>query len=524
MRVVSIRGGAAVLLGVLTLLLWCGSARADGRPNILLAISDDQSFYHTSKAGYAAVNTPAFDRIANEGVYFTHAVTASPGCSPSRAALLTGRYCWQLEHAGTHASSFSPEYVTYPDLLEAAGYFVGYTGKGWSPGDWKVSGRTRNPAGPVFEGNTIASPEGISEKDYAANFADFLKARDPNKPFCFWYGAHEPHRSYKKGLGLELGKNPADAAVPAYLPDTPEIRDDLLDYCAEIDWFDRHLGRMIAMLEQAGELENTIVVVTADNGMPFPRAKANAYEAGIRMPLAIRWGAKISGGRTVDDLISLTDLAPTFLEAAGVAHPGATGNAPPMVGKSLLALLAGGKSGIVEPERDAVYSARERHSSSRYNNLGYPQRALRTQNFLYIRNFHPERWPAGAPQKLGTGAYPDDTGTLGPMHGGYHDIDPCPSLDFLIEKADDPELGKYLHWAVVRRPAEELFAIAKDPDCIENLAENPDFARKKQELRAKMDQFLTETGDPRLVADGEIFETYPRYSKIRQFPKPDWAK
>jgi N-sulfoglucosamine sulfohydrolase len=499
-------------------------AAADDRPNILLAISDDQSFYHTSKAGYGAVKTPAFDRIANEGVYFTQAVTASPGCSPSRAALLTGRYCWQLEHAGTHASSFSPNYVTYPDLLEGAGYFVGYTGKGWGPGNWEISGRTRNPAGPAFSGKTLDTPEGINNNDYASNFADFLKARDPAKPFCFWYGGHEPHRIYKKGIGLEQGKDPANARVPRFLPDTPEIRNDLLDYCAEIEWFDQHLGRMLKLLEETGELDNTIVVVTADNGMPFPRAKANCYEAGIRMPLAIRWGAKVPGGRTVDDLISLTDLAPTFLEAAGVTHPGASGGAPPMVGKSLLALLQSGKDGIVEPARDAVYSARERHSSSRYNNVGYPQRALRTQEFLYIRNFHPERWPAGAPQKLGEGQYPEATAELGPMHGGYHDIDACPALDFLIEKADDLELGKYLGWSVDRRPAEELYAILYDRDCIENLAGNPNFAKTKADLAARMDRFLTDTGDPRLVGDGEIFETYPRYSKIRAFPKPDWAE
>lgn len=498
-------------------------ASAASRPNILLAISDDQSFYHTSKAGYPAVQTPAFDRIANEGVYFTHAVTASPGCSPSRAALLTGRYCWQLEHAGTHASSFSPRYVTYPDLLEAAGYAVGYTGKGWGPGDYEVSGRTRNPAGPVFEGRTMASPDGIKDTDYAANFGDFLQARDPDQPFCFWYGAHEPHRFFKEGIGLAQGKKLKDARVPKFLPDTPEIRSDLLDYCVEIEWFDQHLGRMIALLEEAGELDNTIIVVTSDNGMAFPRAKANAYEAGIRMPLAIRWGAKVPGGHTVDDLISLTDLAPTFLDAAGVMHPGLSGETPPMVGKSMLNLLTGGQSGIVEPERDAVYSARERHSSSRYKSLGYPQRALRTREFLYIRNFHPERWPAGAPQKLGTENYSDDPKELGPMHGGYHDIDGCPTLDFLIENRDDPNFGKYLGWSVDRRPAEELFAIERDGDCIENLADNPDFAGYKKELAETMDRFLTQTGDPRLVGDGEIFETYPRYSRHRQFPKPDWA-
>lgn len=512
------------IIGLLFVIQFTPTVFAADRPNILLAISDDQSFYHTSKAGYPAIKTPAFDRIANEGVYFTHAVTSSPGCSPSRAALLTGRYCWQLEEAGTHASSFSTKYVTYPDLLEAAGYFVGFTGKGWGPGDFKASGRSRNPAGPEFADKTMASPEGINSNDYAANFGDFLKARTPGQPFCFWYGGKEPHRTYKKGIGLEQGKRLEDANVPGFLPDAPEIRSDLLDYCTEIEWFDAHLGRMIATLEQAGELDNTIIIVTADNGMSFPRAKANVYEAGIRMPLAIRWGAKVPGGRTSDDLISLTDLAPTLLAAAGVTHPGATGDAPPVVGKSMLALLTSGKSGVVEPSRDAVYSARERHSSSRYNNWGYPQRGIRTAEYLYVRNYHPDRWPAGDPQKYGTGKKPDDLSQLGPMHGAYHDIDAGPSLTYLVEGYDDPEIRKYLDLAVGKRPAEELYAINTDPDCLVNLAAHPDFAKVKRELSAKLDAFLNETGDPRATGDGEIFETYPRFSEVRKFPAPDSPK
>ncbi len=498
-------------------------AQADVRPNILLAISDDQSFFHTSKAGYPAVRTPAFDRIADEGIYFTHAITASPGCSPSRAALLTGRYCWQLEHAGTHASEFPQKYIAYPDLLEAAGYTVGFTGKGWGPGNFAISGRTRNPAGPEFSGNTIASPTGISKKDYAANFSDFLQAREADKPFCFWYGGHEPHRVFEDGRGLAQGKKLEDAVVPSFLPDTPEIRSDLLDYCAEIEWFDQHLGRMIALLEEAGELDNTIIVVTSDNGMAFPRAKANAYEYGIRMPLAIRWGDKVSGGRTVDDLVSLIDLAPTFLEAAGVKHPGERYAAPPMTGNSLMAILKSDKSGILDTSRDAVYSARERHSSSRYKTLGYPQRAMRTRDYLYIRNFHPERWPAGAPQKMGVGGYPKDLREAGPMHAGYHDIDACPTHTFLVKNRDDAAIGPFFHAAVDRHPAEELFRVADDPGCMNNLAADPEFTEVKAALSRQMMDYLKKTGDPRVVANGEIFETYPRYSRHRYFPKPDWA-
>ncbi len=508
-------------LFLLAALAAAGPASAtETRPNILLAISDDQSFRHTSFAGYPGVKTPHFDRVAREGIYFSQAFSASPGCSPSRAALLTGRNCWQLEHAGTHASSFPARYHSYPDILETAGYAVGFTGKGWAPGDFEVSGRTRNPAGPEWNDVRTKVPVGMSSKDYAANFAAFLESREPDQPFAFWFGGHEPHRAFKPGLGREQGKVLADGTPPPFLPDTPEVRDDMLDYCAEIEWFDQHLGRMLALLEAKGELDNTIVVVTSDNGMAFPRAKANMYEYGIHMPLAIRWG-KAAGGRRVDTLVSLVDLAPTFLAAAGVAHPGIEGDAVAMRGISLLDVLTQSEVPGAIAARDAVFSARERHSSSRYESRGYPQRGMRTQQYLYVRNFHPDYWPAGAPQKFGEGSNPVDTAELGPMHGAYHDIDACPTFDFMRDHREDPAFARYFRWAVDKRPAVELYDIVADPACLNNLATDPAHAETAKRLGTQMDAYLRETGDPRMVGDGEIFETYPRYSKHRTFPKPE---
>ena len=485
------------------------AAEEGRRPNILLAIADYQSDPYASIYGDTSSNTPAFDRIAREGVLFRNGFAASPGCSPSRAALLTGRHTWQMEHAGTHASSFSQRYDVYPDLLEDAGYFVGYTGKGWSPGNWQTAGRTRNPAGPQYSQQKMKSPQGISNTDYAANFATFLKERPADAPFCFWYGATEPHRSYKKGIGEEHGKKLADAQVPGFLPDKPEIRSDILDYSFEIEWFDQHLGRMLATLEEQGLLENTLIVVTADNGMPFPRAKANCYESGIHVPLAVRWGAQVPAGRTVDDLVGFVDLAPTFLEAAGLKPHSE------MTGRSLLGLLTSEKSGLVDPTRTAIFAARERHSSSRWNNLAYPMRVIRTHDFLYIRNFRPDRWPAGAPQKF------ESDGSLGPLHGGYHDIDACPSLTFLIEHRDDPDISGYFHWAVDKRPAEELFDVRRDPANVNNLADDPKYADVASRLRSLLEDELRRTSDPRLLDGGDIFESYQRFSSIRKFPKPE---
>lgn len=508
----------AILALLLSFLAGCqpGDTREDissaERPNILIAISDDHSYPHTSAYGYPAIKTPAFDRVASQGLLFENAFVASPGCSPSRAAFLTGRQPWQLEEAGTHASSFPAHYVVYPDLLEQNGYFVGYTGKGWGPGNWEISGRTRNPAGEAFNDHLFdeAPARGINRNDYTANFEAFLDSREPGQPFHFWFGASEPHRPFEEGIGVRTGKELETVVVPAFLPDTPVVRSDLLDYAYEIEWFDRHLGQMLEILEARGELENTLVIVTGDNGMAFPRAKANLYAYGIHVPLAIQWPARISPGRTVSDLVSLVDLAPTILEITGIEHT----EQFPMTGRSMTTILSSQREGLVDPSRNRIYSGRERHSSSRYENMGYPARALRTEEYLYIRNFAPERWPAGDPQKF------EEDGELGPMHGAYHDIDAAPSLTLLVEGSGDPELSRFLELAVAKRPAEELYLIAEDPECLRNLADSDEHEEILRQLRQQLERYLVETGDPRMGPNADVFETYPRYSPIRSFPPP----
>ncbi|MBI4876862.1 MAG: sulfatase, partial [Acidobacteria bacterium] len=363
------------------------------RLNILFAIADDQSWLHTSSAGDLVVKTPAIDSVAEKGVLFTNAISGSPGCAPSRAAILTGRGPWQLEEGGTHASLFPGKLRVYPDLLREAGYHTGMSGKGAGPANWRDAGWKHNPAGAEYNRLRFdQTPAGISPVDYAANFDQFLKERPAGQPFCFWYGGHEPHRAYGQGSGARSGKRLDQVRVPSFLPDTPEVRGDILDYYQEIEWFDRQLGKMLARLEEIGELDRTLVLATADNGMPFPRSKANLYEYGIHLPLAVSCPGRFKGGRKVEDLVSFMDFAPTLLEAAGLKPPEI------MTGKSFLEVLASGRSGRVDARRTRAFSGRERHSHARRDNLGYPARALRPPEYLYIRNFAPDRWPAGDPE------------------------------------------------------------------------------------------------------------------------------
>ncbi|MEQ9410272.1 MAG: sulfatase [Fuerstiella sp.] len=488
--------------------------QADNRPNIFIAISDDVSYPHASAYGSRMVSTPAFDRIAAAGVLFNNAFCPAPGCSPSRAAFLTGRHIWMIEEAGTHASYFRTKYRTFPERLADAGYFVGTTGKAWAPGDFRKPGRTQNPAGPSFS----------SSGGNVGGFRKFLQQRPQDQPFCFWFGGRDAHRPYKKGTGRQKGKTLEQAEVPAFLPDHPEIRSDLLDYAFEVERFDDDCDQMLKMLEAAGELENTLIILTSDNGMPFPRAKANCYEFGIHMPLAVAWPRQIPSGRTLDDLVSFVDLTATIYEAAEVDPP----PDHPVVGRSLLPELRSEKEGLVSADRDAVFSGRERHSSSRFNTLSYPQRAIRTDSFLYIHNFRPERWPAGAPMKFDSVVYGPDrdvqSGTPGSAHGGYHDIDACPSLTFLIEHRDHPEFGRYLNWSVQHRPADELFDIRQDPACLHNLAADPKYSEVLNRLKERLMTELRKTADARVLDGGDVWETYPRVSSLRWFPAPDWAR
>jgi arylsulfatase A-like enzyme len=461
-----------------------GSARAGeaDRPNILLVIADDWSYGHTSIDGCPWIQTPAFDRIAREGIRFRNYFTNNPKCSPCRASLLTGRNTWQLEEAMCHFGVFRNRWPVYPDVLEKAGYLVGFTGKGWAPGDFASGGFTRNPAGNAYQKRSLTPPTtGISRVDYAGNFEAFLQARKPDQPFCFWLGGTEPHRTYEDGSGRRAGKKPASVTLPGYYPDSNLIRNDYLDYALEVEWLDSHVARVLDLLEKSGQLENTLIVYTSDNGMPFPRAKGQIYDPSFHLPLAIRWGRSIRPGRVVDDFLNVRDLAPTFLAAAGVAIP------ETVTGRPFLDALQADASApaLVDPARDHIVAGKERHDIGRPNDVGYPIRAIRTADYLYIRNFHPERWPVGNPET------------------GLTNCDDSPTKTLITSKFD-----AFYRLCFGMRPAEELYRLAEDPDCLTNLAADPSLAATKATLRDRMEADLRADADPRILGHGEIFDTY----------------
>ncbi len=481
---------AAGTLGALA--AGCGryrSRESKSRPNILLALADDLSWLHTEAMGDRVVRTPNFDRLAREGVLFTQAFTACPSCTPSRSAILTGREIWQLEEGGLLHSTFNPRYVPYTHQLEAAGYHTGYTGKGWAPGTWDAGGLKRNPTGQEFNKRTLAAAphDGLSKNDYAANFEDFLAARPPGAPFCFWFGSFEPHRDYQDGSGVRSGKTLAQAPVPPFLPASDVVRGDILDYCAEVDYFDQQLGRLIAVLEKSGELDDTLIVATSDNGMPFPRAKANLYDWGVRMPLAIRWPGRVRGLRVVDDLVGHIDLAPTFLEAAGLPI------SPQITGRSLMPIL----TGTAHAAREAIYTGMERHTWCRPEGATYPMRAIRTHDFLYIRNFAPDRWPGGNPDFVSSN------------RTFFGDVDAGPTKKFMEQHATG-EFADLFQMAFGKRPEEELYDLATDPAQMRNVAADPAYSASRDKLRSSLEAYLKQTGDPR-IAKRDPWQAYVYY-------------
>lgn len=481
-------------------------ASDDPRPNILFVISDDQSYPYASAYGTAGIHTPAFDQVAQEGILFHNAFTAAPQCSPSRAAILTGRNIWQLEEAGTHSSYFPKKFTVFTRLLEQAGYAVGYTGKPWGPGNWKDAGWTRNPVGTEYNRHHLKPPDKyISSIDYSANFDEFLDTAGRDRPFFFWCGGHEPHRPYTPGAAVAAGTNPGEVFIPSFLPDDSVVSSDIADYAREIAWFDTHLAHMIDRLRKDGRLAHTLIVVTSDNGMPFPSAKANLLDYGTHVPLAISWPEKISGGQVSDDLVSLTDLAPTFLQLAGL--PAATD----MTGKSLAGRLLA-EDPANAPRRAYVLTGRERHTHTRPDDLGYPARAIRTDEFLFILNLRPDRWPAGDPPARG-----QDGRIPAAAMPGYFDIDdPSPTkLLMLKERHRWPERFQE---GFARRPAMQLFDIRQDPGCRIDLAGNPVFAAIRDSLYRQLTTLLTQQKDPRMLGYGDIFESYPRFGKMRDLP------
>ncbi|MFK7817764.1 MAG: sulfatase, partial [Planctomycetaceae bacterium] len=446
---------------------------------------------------------------------------------PCRSSLLSGQYFWRANRGAIlQGAIWDSKIPSYPLLLRDAGSHIGFTYKVWSPGSpadapYGAADHRYNKRRGNFNGfsqyldrkrndGQMETHKKLLLDVACGNFKDFLQDRKSDEPFCYWFGPTNVHRKWIKGSGKDFwGLNPDDlkGKLPPFLPDVHEVRQDFADYLGEVMAFDAGLGEILKELEATGELENTIIVVSGDHGAPgFPRGKCNLYDFGIAVPLAIRWGSKVKGGRVLNDFVNLPDLAPTFLEAAGIKPPSV------MTAKSLLPILLSDKEGQVDPSRTRVIVGRERHvAEARTNNLPYPQRAIRTDKFLYIHNFEPDRWPMGTGPGHGKplAKMPSFKQLQENTFAAYGDLDASPTKAWILSRRDDPAMKAYVDFAVGRRPQEELYDLGKDPHQMKNVAADNAYAQTKQNLRDELMAVLRSTGDPRVTENPVRFEQSP---------------
>jgi N-sulfoglucosamine sulfohydrolase len=512
------------------------------QPNILFFFADDWGRFasvYSEVNGKGGINdvvrTPNFDRIAKQGVLFRNAHVNAPSCTPCRSSLLSGQYFWRTGRGAIlRGAVWDDSIPAFPLLLRDAGYHIGKSYKVWSPGTpadapyggqkhayQKAGGRfnqfSENVTKLVAQGK---DREAAKEELYAeirANFQDFLKAREQGKPFCFWFGPTNVHRAWVRGSGKKLWDiepNALQGKMPPYLPDVPEVREDLADYFGEIAAWDQGIGVLLAELDKTGERDNTLIVISGDHGAPgFPHGKCNLYGFGTGVSLAIA-GPGVQGGRVVNDFVNMTDIAPTYLEAAGLPIPTV------MTGKSLWPVLKSNQSGQVDPNRTWVVTGRERHVEiARADYTPYPQRALHSSEYLFIINFKPDRWPLGDPYRLNSDNPPSFNEIASTTRVTLADDDAGPTKAWLVGQRNSPEWKSHFDWVFGKRPKYELYDLKKDPHETKNVAEDPAYARIMADLEKKLMNELTLSKDPRVVDDGKYFESPPLAG-----PLPDEAE
>ncbi|MBS1825814.1 MAG: sulfatase [Acidobacteria bacterium] len=477
------------------------------RPNIAFFFADDWGRYASVyREGWnSVVRTPHIDRVAREGILFTNAFMATPSCTPSRAAVSTGCYSFRCGAAanlrgGSWKGRENPgaKLPGFGRLLEANGYHVRNHFKTLTM-NW-LGGESYGRLDSFHRYSQYVSAAGSADEarqrkaavveQAKGSIRRVLGERGKGQPFFYVYGPINTHRPWVRGSGRKLWDIDPDALqgkMPSFLPDVPEVREDVADYLGEVQALDLMVGAFLEELDRSGERENTLVVLSGDNGMPgVPRGKCNLYDLGVRAPLMARWPARIRAGLSSSDFVNLMDLAPTFLEAAGLAAP------VTMNGRSLV----GQFDGKSDATREYVVTSRERHvPDARAGSLPYPSRAIRTREFLYIRNFKPERMPMG---DAVAGVEEKSYEFLATNHEllTYKDMDESPTKAWILKHRR--EAPQFYDTAFGRRPAEELYDLRSDAQQMRNVAGEARYASQRAALSRRLMGVLESAGDPRL--------------------------
>ncbi len=439
-------------LFVLALIGTVGAVQAK-IPNVIIFIADDVSWNDYGCYGNTGVRTPSIDALAKDGIRFDNAYLTASSCSPSRASIITGRYPHNNGKAAELHLPIADHLPWLPEELRELGYYTALSGKNHMA---RVNPREQAPFDLIDNGKSEVKG---SSRGGEANWEAITQDRPKGKPFFFWFASNDAHRAWDNQWKAAYGPRtcPDDVVVPPFLVDTPETRADLAAYYDEITRFDYYIGRVVAELERQDVLDDTLVFVLADNGRPFPRAKTRLHDSGMKTALVAHWPDGIQSTGPCKSLVSVIDLAPTIIEAAG----GKVG--PTFQGVSLLPVF---NDKSAKPRRYAF----SEHNWHDYEALG---RSIRTNEFLYLENDRVELAWQGPADSVRSPSHADlvmrrDAGTL---TAAQKDVFLAP------------------------RPSVELYDLRKDPHQLDNLAGNPEFAKKQKQLARILANWRNQTGD-----------------------------
>lgn len=432
----------------------------DTPPNLILIIADDMAWDDCGAYGHPSIRTPNIDRLAKEGMLFTHAFLTTSSCSPSRASIITGTYPHQTDAEQLHWP-LPGDRTTFVEKLKANGYWTAAAGK-WHLGE-AVRDRfdyiaAASTAGFVLQSGNDNQPKTGTENDGSGcqQWLPTLQKRPADQPFFLWLAAVDPHRPYHENI-VEHPHTAEDIVLPPYLPDNEAVRKDFALYYDEIHRMDDYIGQVLEELDRSGLAKNTVVLFISDNGRAFPREKTTLYDGGIKTPWLVRWPQKVAAGSVTDALVSAVDIAPTFLQLAGV-EVGAN-----FLGKDFSSVLQDASTEINE----YVFAEDHWHDFEDYG------RAVRNQRYKLIRNYYPDlaNTPPADALRSPTFQYMREQQAAGTL---TLDQQAC----FLAPRAQ-----------------EELYDLQNDPYELDNKINDPDLATTVEALRKALAEFRARTVD-----------------------------
>jgi N-sulfoglucosamine sulfohydrolase len=449
----------SVILSLSFALLALAHVRAAERPNVIFIIGDDISWDDLGCYGNSAARTPHIDRLARNGILFTNAFLTTSSCSPSRSSIATGRYPHNNGAASELHRPIAANLPRFPALLREKGYYTGLSGKNHMTQEKPPAGVAAQPE--PFEIIDTGQTEG--NHGGHGKWVEHLQKRPKDRPFFFWFASLDAHRAWDGDaewdeVAYGPKHNPASVRVPPFLVDDAATRSDLASHANEVTRLDHFVGRVVAELERQAILRDTLILITADNGRPFPRGKTRLHDSGMKAPLVAHWPAGIQqAGTPRPGLVSTIDLAPTILGVAGIR----TGET--FQGVDLRAAF----------ENPAARPRRFAFSEHNWHDFAANGRAVRDGEYLYIVNFQPDMPWQG----------PADS-VRSPSHAALR---AGKAADRLSPAQQDVFLAP--------RAAEELYRAGDDSNQLKNLAADPAHAPALTRLRSVMQQWREETAD-----------------------------